>query len=208
MKIDVAMAGHRPKGGRSHLSRERRQRLRTAATTFFKLGDDPFQETFSMITRREAMLAAVAAVPAAASTISAAWAQSVATPDKSGKSVMHSSVFDWEKMDAQKTKVGERRAVFDTPVATLDRLECHITTVNPGQEPHPPHQHPEEELMLVKEGTLDVMQNGERKRVGPGSVIFNSSNELHGFKNVGEIPATYFVIKWWSPATPGDKAKG
>jgi mannose-6-phosphate isomerase-like protein (cupin superfamily) len=53
-------------------------------------------------------------------------------------------------------------------------------------------------MVLIKEGTMDIMQNGERKRVGPGSVVFNSSNEMHGFKNVGETPATYFVIKWWS----------
>ena len=96
---------------------------------------------------------------------------------------------------------------MDSPVATLDRLECHITTVNPGEEPHPPHQHPEEELVLIKEGTMDIMQNGERKRVGPGSVVFNSSNELHGFKNVGDTPATYFVVKWWSPGASTDKAK-
>ncbi|HTQ38778.1 MAG TPA: cupin domain-containing protein [Pirellulales bacterium] len=161
-----------------------------------------------MLTRREAMLAAVAAVPAAAAISSAqstlSSAQSTSAP---AKPVMHSSAFDWEKMNEQTTKVGARRPVFDTPVATLDRLECHITTVNPGEEPHPPHQHPEEELMLLKEGTLDVMQNGQRQRVGSGSVVFNSSNELHGFKNVGDTPATYFVIKWWSSATPSDKAK-
>jgi quercetin dioxygenase-like cupin family protein len=151
-----------------------------------------------MITRREALLAAIATVPAA----SAVWAA-----ESSGKSVMHSTVFDWEKMDPQSTKVGAKRAVMDSPVATLDRLECHITTVNAGEEPHPPHQHPEEELVLIKEGTMDIVQNGERKRVGPGSVVFNSSNELHGFKNVGDTPATYFVVKWWSPGVSGDKAK-
>jgi XRE family transcriptional regulator, regulator of sulfur utilization len=160
-----------------------------------------------MITRREAILAAVAgpaAASLAAASLSAAAAQGAET---SGKQPMRSTVFDWEKLEAQKTKVGEKRAVFDSPVVTLDRLECHITTVNPGEEPHPPHQHPEEEMVLIKEGTLDVMQNGERKRVGPGSVVFNSSNELHGFKNVGETPATYFVVKWWSPGSGGGQAK-
>jgi XRE family transcriptional regulator, regulator of sulfur utilization len=160
-----------------------------------------------MLTRRDIMLAAVAALPAGAafgqtdaSTPSSTTPATNAT-QKPPKPPLHSTSFDWEKLDAQKTKVGERRAVFDSPVATLDRLECHITTVNPGEEPHPPHQHPEEELMLVKEGTLDVVQNGQRSRVGPGSVVFNSSNEMHGFRNVGDKPATYFVIKWWSPAT-------
>ena len=50
-----------------------------------------------MITRREAMLAAIAALPAAAAA--------AAVADANGKSVMHSTVFDWEKMDPQATKV-------------------------------------------------------------------------------------------------------
>jgi XRE family transcriptional regulator, regulator of sulfur utilization len=150
-----------------------------------------------MITRREAILAAVASIPVVA----------LADTQSPEKKVLHSTTFEWDKMDAQKTKVGEKRPVFDSPVATLDRLECHITTVNPGEEPHPPHQHPEEELMLIKEGTLDVLQVDKHHRVGPGSVIFNSSNELHGFKNVGDTPATYFVIKWWSPEAQKVKSK-
>jgi quercetin dioxygenase-like cupin family protein len=30
--------------------------------------------------------------------------------------------------------------------------------------------------------------------VGPGSVIYAASNELHGWKNVGTTKAQYFVI--------------
>ena len=143
-----------------------------------------------MITRRDCFVAALAALIAGGAV---AWAQSPVKP------IMHSSVFDWEKMKVETTKVGERRAVFDSPVVTLDRLECHITTLNPGEQPHDPHQHAEEEMLFLKEGTLDVMQNGEHQRIGPGSVVFNASNELHGFRNVGETKATYWVLKWYSP---------
>jgi mannose-6-phosphate isomerase-like protein (cupin superfamily) len=146
-----------------------------------------------MITRRDVFVAVLTMCMTAAAV---AWAQS------SAKSILHSSAFDFRRLDAQTTKVGERRAVFDAPTVTLDRLECHITTVNPGEEPHAPHQHPEEELMLIKEGTLEAMQNGQKVKVGPGSVLFQASNEFHGVKNVGDTPATYFVVKWWSANTP------
>jgi len=81
-------------------------------------------------------------------------------------------------------------------------LECHVTTLNPGQTSHPPHQHPEEELVVIKEGTVEVLVNGEWKRVGVGSVIFNASNVEHALRNVGDGPTTYHVFMWRSSTTP------
>ena len=102
-------------------------------------------------------------------------------------------------MTSQPNKTGAVRKVVQQPTATLDELEIHITTLNPGETPHPPHKHPDEELLIVKEGTVESLVNGELKRVGPGSVIFQASNQMHGIRNVGDVPATYHVIKWNSP---------
>jgi len=41
--------------------------------------------------------------------------------------------------------------------------------------------------------------NGELKRIGPGSIIFQAANQMHSIRNVGDVPATYHVIKWNSP---------
>jgi len=54
--------------------------------------------------------------------------------------------------------------------------------------------------VIVREGTIEALVNGEWKRVGPGSVIFNASNQLHGLRNVGSTSATYHVINWNSAA--------
>ena len=113
--------------------------------------------------------------------------------------VMHSKVFDWNTLTATKTAVGESRQVVRAPTPTLDELEMHITTLNPGQTSHPPHQHPNEELIIIREGTVETLSLGEWKRLGPGSIIFNASNELHGIRNVGSGPATYHVVNWTSP---------
>ncbi|HMV86184.1 MAG TPA: cupin domain-containing protein [Blastocatellia bacterium] len=110
-----------------------------------------------------------------------------------------STVFDWNKMESRPTKVGAVRQVVQAPTPTLDELECHITTLNPGQTPHEPHKHVDEELILVKEGTVESLVNGERRRATAGSVIFQSSNQLHAIRNIGDTPATYFVVKWNSP---------
>jgi XRE family transcriptional regulator, regulator of sulfur utilization len=150
-----------------------------------------------MISRRDI----VVAVSAACATMAAvAWAQTTAPP------VMRSSIFKWDDMQAKPTASGVKREVLKAPVATLDQLQLHVTTVGPHQKAHEPHKHPEEELIIVKEGMIDAMQNGETTRVGPGSVIFEASNELHGLINAGDMPATYYVIKWFSPGTMPAKA--
>ena len=97
-----------------------------------------------MITRRDVLVATVSVFTAVAVM---AFAQAAARP------VMHSTFFNWADLKSAPTKTGERRAVFDAPTPTLANLECHITTLNPGESPHLPHRHADEELMIVKEGT-------------------------------------------------------
>ena len=142
-----------------------------------------------MVTRRELLIASLAAGTTMGMT-AGVWA---AAP------VLSSSIFDWNSMTVEKTAVGARRTLFRAPTATLDELECHITTLNPGQTSHAPHRHPEEEILIVREGTVESLVNGKLQRVGPGSVIFQASNQEHAIRNVGDTPATYHVFSWKSP---------
>ena len=116
--------------------------------------------------------------------------------------VMGSAVFDWNAIPAKATDTGSVRSFFKARTATLDELEVHVTTLDPGKSPHPPHRHPNEEMVIVRQGTLEVLVNGEWNRAGPGSVIFNASNQLHGLRNAGPDQAIYHVINWKTAATP------
>jgi len=142
-----------------------------------------------MITRRDA---AVAALTLAGSIALGA----VVRPQAA---VQGSQTFDWNSMAAKKNAVGEVRQVLRAPTATLDELEMHVTTLNPGETSHAPHRHPNEELIIIREGTVETLVLGTWTRVGLGSIIFNASNELHGLRNVGSDCATYHVINWTSP---------
>ena len=115
------------------------------------------------------------------------------------KHVQKSTVYDWSTADTKPNDWGAVRQVMRTPTPTLDELEIHISTLAPGKSPHAPHQHEHEELLIVKEGTLETFQSGATRRVGPGGIIFQASNELHNVTNVGTSPATYFVIGWTIP---------
>jgi quercetin dioxygenase-like cupin family protein len=122
----------------------------------------------------------------------------VMTFAQSEQPIMRSAIFDWNAIPVKHEEVRSVRQFFQAPTATLDELELHVTTLKPGDTSHAPHRHPNEELVIVKEGMVEALVNGELKRVGPGSVIFNASNELHGIRNVGDGPATYHVINWKS----------
>lgn len=120
--------------------------------------------------------------------------------------VLHSKVFDWDGMTAKPTDKGFYRSVYRGPTATLDELEIHMTTLNPGQISHPPHKHGNEELVIIKEGTVETLSNGQWVKAGPGSIIFEASNELHSLKNIGPGPTTYHVINWTTDKTPKSPA--
>jgi quercetin dioxygenase-like cupin family protein len=100
--------------------------------------------------------------------------------------------------DSGRVRVGagaRYRSLVDTATANLTRLEIHVTTLAPGASPHPPHRHPHEELMIVQSGHIEALQGGVLRHAGPGAVIFEASNELHGLHNPGPDSATYVVIR-------------
>ncbi|HTB12812.1 MAG TPA: cupin domain-containing protein [Bryobacteraceae bacterium] len=92
------------------------------------------------------------------------------------------------------TLKGNSRAVFDGMTHTGFHVDLHETQLAPGAAPHAPHRHDHEEVVMVQDGTLEATIEGNVTVVGPGSVIYAASNDLHGWKNVGDTTAHYFVI--------------
>ena len=85
--------------------------------------------------------------------------------------------------------------IFDGLLHSGFRIEAHETELGPGQEPHPPHHHAHEEMMMIVDGTLDFTVNGKTTRLGPGGLGFAGSNDEHGVKNPStDVRARYFVV--------------
>jgi quercetin dioxygenase-like cupin family protein len=118
------------------------------------------------------------------------------------KANLPSTVFDWSKMVVKPTKTGERREIVNQPTATFANLESHVTTLNVGMAPHEPHRHVDEEIVIVKEGTIEVNLDGKKQIAGAGSYFFFASNQMHGMKNAGSTRATYFVLRLITTAKP------
>lgn len=140
-----------------------------------------------MITRRDIGVAAITALVSIGAVLAA-----------ERTAILGPATFDWKDMKPVANATGNVRSLYKGPTATLAELELHVTTLNPGATSHPPHQHPNEELVILREGTVETLSDGKWVRLGPGSVIFNASNSLHGLRNVGTTPAVYHVVNWTS----------
>jgi mannose-6-phosphate isomerase-like protein (cupin superfamily) len=116
------------------------------------------------------------------------------------KSVMTSAAIEWNSVEAKMNATGSSRKFFEGPTATLDVLECHASTLNPGATNHVILERPNDEIIIVKEGTIEAFVKDKWVRVGPGSVVFNAANVPQAMRNVGERPASYHVITF-RPAT-------
>jgi len=111
-----------------------------------------------------------------------------------------STFVDWATLAERATAIGISRPVFDAPAPTLERFELQIGTLNPGKTPHAPHCHPWEEILIIKDGALEVSINGETQPAAPGDVIFFASNDVHTVVNRGAQPATFYVINFCTDA--------
>ncbi len=143
-----------------------------------------------------------------AAGIGAGVAATVFAQQTTAPAPLRSAVYAWDSLPVEKTASGERRAVFDGSTATVDRLETHVTTVDAGKAAHAAHKHPDEELVFVREGVIEATINGVAQRAPAGSVIFFASNDLHGMRNGGDVPASYFVLRWTSPGKEGPRPGG
>jgi mannose-6-phosphate isomerase-like protein (cupin superfamily) len=128
--------------------------------------------------------------------------QEISPTMSSNTTKLASTIFDWEKMQPTTTSNGVQRALFDAPTTTLDKIHCHITTLNPGQNSGAPSRHLQEELIIIKEGVVEATVDGRTQTIGPGSVIFFAANAVTRLRNAGTGPATYTVIYYYTPLTP------
>jgi len=152
-----------------------------------------------------AALAQAPAQPAAAPKAPAAPAAAAPAAARSPEGLlMKSALFTWDSVPESPTEQGARRTVFAAPTATLDELEHHTTTLKPGGSPHPPHTHKNEEILIIKSGTVEAWVNGEWKTAPEGSLLFFASMVPHTVRNTSTKPATYFVLNW---AALGSKPK-
>ena len=121
-----------------------------------------------------------------------AMAQDDAT--KPADQTLPSKAFSYPELAVKEGKTTKQRQFFTGATHTGYHIDMHETELAAGEMPHAAHSHVHEEMVMVREGTIEVTILGKSTRLGPGSAAYVASNEEHGWKNVGTGPARYFVI--------------
>jgi len=148
---------------------------------------------------RRGVLASVAALQGAA-MFSEALAQSgeqiTHVDTKTSGSLVQSSVVKADGIQPEGAAPGAKAYVqFNGPTVQLAALASGFVTLEMGAQPHPPYRHPEEEIMIVGEGTGEFFLDGVTTQVKMGDMVFAEANVLHGVRNTGKTRMTFYFIK-------------
>jgi glyoxylate utilization-related uncharacterized protein len=99
--------------------------------------------------------------------------------------------------------------LFRGPTPNLRLMSCHVSVLDPGKEPHPPHQHVEEEILIVLDGEADLVFEDATApgvttphRASAGMFAYYPAGFRHTIRNSSIAPVTYLMFKWVSDRTP------
>jgi mannose-6-phosphate isomerase-like protein (cupin superfamily) len=105
----------------------------------------------------------------------------------------HPCIVRWDERRAYRHERGLKMPYIDEGCGAR-QLRMHVSVINPGEAPHPPHAHSSEEIFHILEGQAEVLLGAERRTVGPMTAVFCPSQVVHGLRNVGSVPLKYMVI--------------
>ncbi len=91
---------------------------------------------------------------------------------------------------------GDMRTFFKGATGQLKSMTVGSVALKAGAAPHPPHQHPEEEILLITEGSGEILLEGKKTAVKSGDLMYCAANRLHGITAAAAAPMTFYYFKW------------
>ena len=133
--------------------------------------------------------------------------QNLQANDKTGRAVSlqgtgmlaEARVFPLDSQPVRKmANGGDSRTIAHGTLATGETVNLHQSMQVAGATPNPPHVIKHSEFIMVREGELEFEHelNGKMvsERVGAGGVIYVAYGTRHALRNIGDGPASYFVV--------------
>jgi quercetin dioxygenase-like cupin family protein len=84
------------------------------------------------------------------------------------------------------------------------KLLCHVSALAHGHCPHPPHQHTDEEVLVLLRGEVEIIlpregapPNEQRRRLTQGQFAYYPRDYPHTLATLSREPANYVMLKWY-----------
>jgi quercetin dioxygenase-like cupin family protein len=114
-----------------------------------------------------------------------------------------SKVFRMGEMPLRKmANGGESRDVIRGQLVTGENVAVHESMQVAGMAPNPAHPIAHTEFILIREGTVEFKHDDKVEQAGPGSILYVSKGTVHAVRNIGDGPASYFVVAIGGDVTP------
>lgn len=114
----------------------------------------------------------------------------------SENSKLPNAALNMDRAKLTKEPFGDLRIYFEGSTDQIRSMTAGSLLLKPGMTPHAPHQHPEEEFMVITEGTGEISLEGKTTTVAPGSMMYCAAGRLHGIVNTGTNPLLFYFYKW------------
>lgn len=89
--------------------------------------------------------------------------------------------------------------------AVVTEFESHASVLGRHRSRHPPHEHVEEEVLIVLDGQAELIlrtpgatPEEKRVRMMPGAFAYYPADSTHTIFNAGQSPLSYLMFKWRS----------
>jgi (S)-ureidoglycine aminohydrolase len=118
--------------------------------------------------------------------------QSLSRGKKNGGSFLK----DWEEQTFKTHDKGGIRNFYNQPTAACQRMEMHVSNLNPGIKSHEPHTHRAAEIVLMIKGKSEMELDGKIVHGDAGDIYFLGSEVPHAIKNIDDEPIQYFAYQF------------
>ena len=112
------------------------------------------------------------------------------------EAVVKDDVLEQGAAELARMPFGDHRVYFRGETDEVRLFECGSLELKPGMSPHPPHTHPEEEILIVAEGSGEIFLNGKTIAAPAGTIQYCKGNVPHGIENTGGEPLLFYYAKW------------
>jgi (S)-ureidoglycine aminohydrolase len=109
-----------------------------------------------------------------------------------------SDVYPWKDVPVEKTTTGFKRTIIKGTGTDFQSMEVDVITLEKDKTEAETPSADTEEMVIVKNGKLEIVLNGKAQTVGRGSVAIIMPGDSRSFKNVADGQTTYYVLRYKS----------